>query len=73
MAFVKLAGKFETDVPEEAYIVVNTENLTFITPGPSEESHGKTYQQMYFHFLGSISSTGFWVEDGDAAVTQLMG
>ena len=71
MAIVKLKGKFETSAADECFIAINTDNLTFITPGPMEISGGSPYHQLYIHFLGGIESIGFWVPDMELALEQL--
>lgn len=71
MSIVKLTGRFETSATNDAFLAVNTANLTFITPGPMELSGGKPHYQLYFHFSGGIESMGFWVPDVDEAMKQL--
>ncbi len=71
MAIVRLTGKFETSAADDCFIAINTDNLTFITPGPMEDSAGQTYCQLYFHFLGSIESIGFWVQEVEEALAKL--
>lgn len=73
MPIVKLTGKFETENPEDCFMAINTGNLTFITPGTVEQSHGVPYTQLFFHFIGNIESIGFFVPDVDAAMDILEG
>ena len=70
MALVKLAGKFVTN-EDDCFIAINTDNMTFVTPGPKELAGGKTYHQLFFHFTGNIESIGFWVPDMDVALEKL--
>jgi len=71
MAIVKLIGKFETENPEDCFMAINTGNLTFVTPGSVEQSHGVPYTQLFFHFIGNIESIGFFVPDADDAMDKL--
>ena len=71
MAIVKLIGKFETANPEDCFMAINTSNVTFVTPGSVEQSHGVPYTQLFFPFIGNIESIGFSVPDTDAALEQL--
>ncbi len=70
MALVKLPGKFVTN-EDDCFIAINTDNMTFVTPGPKELAGGTTLYQLYFHFTGNIESIGFWVKDMDAALKKL--
>ncbi len=72
MAMVKLAGRFEPG-EAECFMLINTDNLTFVTPGPVEDVDGDDYTQLFFHFAGGINSMGFFVPDLDEALLALGG
>ena len=72
MAIIKLSGKWEPQDPELSFMIVNIDNLTFITPGPINTQGDLTLQQLYFHFSGGVNSMGFWVLEADKAVADLI-
>ncbi len=71
MAMVKLIGKFEPGDAQPCFMFINTDALSFVTPGPVEDSDGVPYTQLFFHFLGGVESMGFFVPNMAEALVKL--